>query len=103
MKEETEATTTEARLAEIKAVFDKYWVATDGGYDELAWLIAEIERLRAALRYIERPTMGLPSGADAEDFARGHATDPNVRLALVTCIAIAKRTLAAAVAAGSEQ
>jgi hypothetical protein len=52
----------------------------------------EIERLRAALRYISSPTMSLPGGADAAQHALV-ADERAVRLALETCIRTAREAL----------
>lgn len=47
-----------------------------------------------ALRYIARPTMGLPSGVtDLREFVLHEAKDELVRLALSTCIDVAQRAL----------
>ncbi len=52
----------------------------------------EIKRLRAALRYISSPTMSLPGGADAAQHALV-ADARAVRLALQTCIRMAREAL----------
>lgn len=56
-------------------------------------LQAEREIYRAALSYIERPTMALPSGVDPFDFALNGATETDVRRALATCINTASKAL----------
>jgi hypothetical protein len=60
--------------------------------DEIERLGAEMERLRAALRYISSPTMSLPGGADAAQHALV-ADERAVRLALETCIRTAREAL----------
>ena len=54
--------------------------------------LAEIERLRAVLRYISSPAMSLPGGADAAQHALV-ADARAVRLALQTCIRMAREAL----------
>ena len=49
-----------------------------------------LERALIALRYIARPTMGLPAEADPVDYALHHATEDAVRIALRSCIEIAR-------------
>ena len=53
----------------------------------------QLNKVRAALTYISSPTMGLPPGRDAAEFAGSDATEQHVRLALQTCIRIARDTL----------
>ncbi len=56
-------------------------------------LAAKIEKLESTLRYIARPTLGIPDMRDAAEFAKTGATDANVRAALATCIVLAKTVL----------
>jgi hypothetical protein len=53
--------------------------------------------LSDALRYIASPTMGFPGGVDPAEFAlNGATTERAVRLALSTCIRLAREALAKA-------
>lgn len=48
---------------------------------------------RAALRYISSPTMGLPAGVDAREFAMSGSSERNARYALQLCIGQARDAL----------
>lgn len=54
---------------------------------------ARIEALEAVLRYIASPTMGRPGHGDPEQFARHEVTLENARVALGTCIYMARTAL----------
>lgn len=70
------------------------WLGNEPLPNDSAWekLRAEVERLRAALRYIERPTMAL-GDQDPEQHVLV-ADERTVRLALQTCIRMALEALA---------
>lgn len=53
----------------------------------------EYQRLQEALTYISSPTMTLPAGADAAEFALDGATEDGARRALHTCITMARSAL----------
>lgn len=77
-------------------VIGRDYVVVQGHVDEIAHQIegGEHARLRTALRYITRPTMGLPSDADPVEFAMDGASEQNVRIALAGCIRLARQALA---------
>jgi hypothetical protein len=75
---------------ELIAAYEALLAAAEAS---LAEARAENERLRVALRYIARPTMSLPSGADAAEFAMTGADERSARVALTTCITMAASAL----------